>query len=65
LRHTGGVYIKSGLNRGRPAGKEFGLQAHAHYGRLPGKEAGSKEFGLEAGITAGCQAKRQATKNLV
>jgi len=50
------------LNRGRPAGKEFGLQAHAHYGRLPGKEAGSKEFGLEAGNTPGCQAKRQAAK---
>ncbi len=36
-----------------------------HYARLSGKEAGRKKFGLEAGITAGCQAKRQASKNLV
>jgi hypothetical protein len=36
-----------------------------HYGRLSGKEADNKEFGLEPDITAGCQAKRQATKNLV
>ena len=65
MTHTGGVYIKSGLNRGRPAGKEFGLQAQVPYGRLSGKEAGSKEFGLEAGNTPGCQAKRQAAKNLL
>jgi hypothetical protein len=30
-----------------------------HYDRLSGKEAGSTEFGLEPGNTAGCQAKRQ------
>jgi hypothetical protein len=107
LRHTCGVYIESGLNRGRAEGKvlviEAGIDAYwrrihkvrleqrqasrqrvwltgtgtlrqavrqrgrqqriwfrgRQYARLSGKEAGSKEFGLEAGITAGCQAKRQ------